>query len=154
GCKLLIVFDGVTYGGRPNQAQAEVPTPTIIDNLIAEKKIGPTVAVLVWSMGKRDRDLPGSKPFADFIAGEVVPWARSHYRIRPGPKSVTAAGSSLGGYCATYCALTHPEAIGNVISQSGSYWISKNWQAADAGFHRRLYPRDTGTMIEEFKTRK
>jgi enterochelin esterase family protein len=154
GCNLLIVFDGVTYGGLPGQAQAEAPTLTILDNLIAEKKIGPTVAILVWSMGKRNRDLPGSKPFADFIAGEVVPWARSHYSILPGPKSVVAAGSSLGGYCASYCAFTHPKVIGNVISQSGSYWISKNWQTLEAGFQHRLYPRDTGALIEEFKTSK
>ena len=154
GCNLLIIFDGVTYGGLPDQAGAEVPSPTILDNLIAEQKIGPTVAVLVLSMGKRNRDLPGSKPFADFVAGEVVPWARSHYSILPGPKSVVTAGSSLGGYCATYCALTHPDAIGNVISQAGSYWISKDWQTVDAEFHHRFYPRDTGTMIEEFKRSK
>jgi enterochelin esterase family protein len=154
GCNLLIVFDGVSYGGLPDQAQAEAPLPTILDNLIAEKKIGPTVAILVWSMGKRNRDLPGSKPFADFVAGEVTPWARSRYNILSGPKSVVAAGSSLGGYCATYCAFTHPDVIGNVISQSGSYWVSKNWQTVDAQFHRRLYPRDTGAMIEEFKISK
>jgi enterochelin esterase family protein len=154
GCNLLIVFDGETYGGLPGQARAEAPTPTILDNLIAEKKIGPTVAILVWSMGKRFRDLPGSKPFADFIASEVAPWARSHYNILPGTKSVVAAGSSLGGYCATYCAFTHPKVIGNVISQSGSYWISKNWQTVEADFEHRLYPRDTGALIEEFKTSK
>jgi enterochelin esterase family protein len=41
-----------------------------------------------------------------------------------------------------------------VISQSGAYWVSRNWQAVDAGFHHRLYPRDTGTMIEAFKSGK
>jgi enterochelin esterase-like enzyme len=154
GCSLLVVFDGGAYGGLPDPALAEVPTPTILDNLIADKKIAPTVAVLVWSMGKRNRDLPGSKPFADLIANEVVPWARSHYSISPGPNRVVAAGSSLGGYCAAYCAFTQPDAIGNVISQSGSYWISKNWQTVDANFDRRVYPRETGTMIEEFKNSK
>ena len=154
GCNLLVVFDGVSYGGLPDQAQAEVPAPTILDNLIAEKKIGPTVAVLVWSMGKRNRDLSGSKPFADFVAGELVPWARSHYTILSGPKNVVAAGSSLGGYAATHSAFTHPEAIGNVMSQSGSYWISKDWQTVEARFERRLYPRDTGAMIEAFKISK
>jgi enterochelin esterase family protein len=154
GHNLLIVFDGVIYGGLPGQAQAAVPTPTILDNLIAEKKIGPTVAILVWHMGKRNRDLTGSKPFADFVASEIVPWARSHYNILPGPKSVVTAGSSLGGYAATFSAFTHPKVIGNVLSQSGSYWLSKNWQTVDAGFERRLYPRETGTMIEAFKTSK
>jgi len=148
------VFDGVSYGALPDEAEAEVPTPTILDNLIAEKKIGQTVAILVWSMGKRSRDLTGSKPFSDFVADELVPWARSHYNITPGPNAVVVAGSSFGGYGATYSAFTHPEAIGNVISQSGSYWISKNWQTVGADFEHRLYPRETGTMIDAFKNSK
>jgi enterochelin esterase-like enzyme len=144
---LLIVFDGPTYGALAEQT--EVPTPTILDNMIAEKKIAPTIAVLVWSMGKRNRDLNGSKPFADFIASELVPWVRSHYNILPGPGSVVVAGSSSGGFAATYCAFHHPEAIGNVLSQSGAYWITKDWQNV-----LPLYPRDTGSMIEELKSSK
>ncbi len=76
---------------------------------------------------------------------------RARYRIRPGPSNVVAAGSSLGGFTATYCAFTHPEAIGNVLSQSGSYWISKNWQTVDADFEHRLYPRETGSLIDALK---
>ena len=143
---LLVVFDGVTYGGgQPDQVG--VPTPTILDNLIAEKKIGPTIAVLVWTMGKRNRDLTGSKPFADFVAEELVPWMRSHYNISPGPGSVVLAGSSLGGFAATDCAFHYPEAIGNVLSQSGAYWITKDWQSV-----KPPYPRDTGLMIEALKS--
>jgi enterochelin esterase family protein len=128
---LLIVFDGGAYGALP--AQTQVPTQTILDNLIAEQKIGPTVAVLVRTMtfAKRNRDLSGSRPFADFIARELVPWMRARYRIRPGPSNVVVAGSSLGGFAATHAAFTHPQVIGNVLSQSGSYWISKNWQTVD-----------------------
>jgi enterochelin esterase family protein len=148
---LLIVFDGGAYGALP--AQTQVPTQTILDNLIAEKKIGPTVAVLVRTMtfSKRNRDLSGSKPFADFIARELVPWVRARYRIRPGPSNVVAAGSSLGGFAATYSAFTHPQVIGNVLSQSGSYWISRNWQTVDADFEHRLYPRETSWLIEALK---
>ena len=146
---LLIVFDGVTYGGDVGRTPAEVPTPTILDNLIAQKQIGPTIAIMVWTMGKRNRDLTGSKPFADFVGTELVPWARSHYRIVPGPRNVIAAGSSFGGFAASYCAFAHPEAIGNVLSQSGSYWITKDWQNV-----RPPYPRDTGMMIDAFKLAK
>jgi enterochelin esterase family protein len=152
-CNLLVLFDGVTYGGLSDQIP-EIPAPTILDNLIAEGRIGPTIAVLVWSMGKRNRDLPGRKQFVDFVTAELVPWARSHYNIRRGPRSVAAAGSSLGGYCAAFCAFVHPEVIGNVISQSGSYWIGKDWQTVDADFTRRLYPRETSPLIEEFKRSK
>jgi len=146
---LLVVFDGGAYGAVPDPEA--VPTQTILDNLIAADQIGPTVAVLIWSMGKRNRDLTGSQPFADFIADEVIPWARAHYRILPGPRSVVVAGSSMGGFAATYCAFTHPEAIGNVLSQSGSYWVSKTWQTPAADYSHRLYPRETGVLIEEFR---
>jgi len=141
---LLIVFDGVTYGGIPDQAQ--VPTPTILDNLIAEKKIGPTVAILIWNMGNRNRDLTGNITYADFIAHELIPWARSQYTIHPGSEHVALAGSSLGGFAATYCAFHHPDVIGNVLSQSGAYWVTKDWQKV-----RPPFPHDTGFMIEEFK---
>ena len=144
---LLIVFDGVTYGAVPEQT--EVPTPTILDNLLAEKKIRPTIAILVWTMGKRMRDLTGSKPFADFVADELIPWARAHYRIAPGPKAVVLAGSSIGGFAAAHCAFQYPQAIGNVLSQSGAYWITDNWQSV-----RPPYPHDTGLAIEEFKHSK
>jgi enterochelin esterase family protein len=63
GCNLLIVFDGVSYGGLPDQAQAEAPSPTILDNLIAEKKIGPTVAILIWSMGNETETCQAADSF-------------------------------------------------------------------------------------------
>jgi enterochelin esterase-like enzyme len=148
-CNLLIIFDGITYGGRPAGEDSVIPAPVILDNLIATKRIGPTVAVLIWTMGKRNRDLTGSKPFADFIAGEVVPWARAHYAILPGAGSVVVAGSSLGGFSASWCAFNHPEAIGNVLSQSGAYWVTSDWQNV-----RPPYPRETGMLIEMFKREK
>ncbi len=126
-CDLLIVFDGELFGGG---SAPLVPTPTILDNLIAAKKINPTVAILVDNMGKRNRDLPGSPAFADFIANELIPWARKNYRISTGASHVVVAGSSFGGLAASYCAFRHPEAIGNVLSQSGSYWVTKDWQKA------------------------
>ena len=148
-CNLLIIFDGVTYGGRPGGEDSSIPAPVILDNLIATKRIGPTVAVLIWTMGKRNRDLTGSKPFADFIAGEVVPWARAHYTILTGAGSVVVAGSSLGGFAASWCAFHHAEAIGNVLSQSGAYWVTSDWQNV-----RPPYPRETGMLIEMFKREK
>ena len=143
-CKLLIVFDGVTYGGGAAD-QAAVPGPTILNNLIAEHKIEPTVAVFVWTMGKRNRDLTGSPPFAEFVGDELVKWARENYRVAPGPEAVAAAGSSFGGFCASFCALRHPEAIGNVLSQSGAYWITADWQSV-----RPPYPHDPGMLMEMY----
>jgi len=120
---LLIVFDGVTYDG---SAASLVPTPTILDNLIAARKIRPTVAVYVNNMGQRNRDLGGYAPFADFIATELIPWVRKNYRIEQGPDHVVLAGSSRGGVAASHCALLHSDVAGNVLSQSGAYFVNND----------------------------
>jgi len=117
---LLIVFDGATYTG---SAASGIPTPTILDNLIAAKKIGPTVAIFVNNMGQRTRDLGGYAPFADFVALELIPWARKTYRIQDGPSHVVLAGSSRGGLAASHCAFVHSDVAGKVLSQSGAYWV-------------------------------
>jgi enterochelin esterase-like enzyme len=118
--ELLIVFDGETYDG---SAASLIPTPTILDNLIAAKKIGPIVAIFVNNMGQRNRDLGGYAPFADFLTQELIPWARANYRITDGPGHVVLAGSSRGGLAASHCAFYHPDVVGNVLSQSGAFWV-------------------------------
>jgi len=117
---LLIVFDGATYVGGASRG---IPTPTILDNLIAANKIGPTVAIFVNNMGQRTRDLGGYAPFADFVAMELIPWARKNYRINDGPSHVVLAGSSRGGLAASHCAFLHSDIAGKVLSQSGAYWV-------------------------------
>jgi len=117
---LLIVFDGGTYDGGPSSL---IPTPTILDNLIAAKKIGPTVAVFVNNMGQRGRDLGGYAPLADFIALELIPWVRANHRIKHGPSHVVLAGSSRGGLAASHCAFLHSDVVGNVLSQSGAFFV-------------------------------
>lgn len=105
--------------------------------------------------GKRRTDLP-SKAFADFIADEVVLWARSNYTIHPGPSNVVVAGASRGGFAATNIAFLHSETVGSVLSQSGSYWITKKIMQDErekVPFYpnQYVYPRETGMMIEAFK---
>lgn len=117
---LLIVFDGGTYDGSPASL---IPTPTILDNLIAAKKIGPTVAIFINNMGQRNRDLGGYTPFEEFLVFELIPWVRANYRIKDGPSHVVLAGSSRGGLAASHCAFYHPDVVGNVLSQSGAYWV-------------------------------
>ena len=118
--RLLIVFDGEAYGA--DSGNAPVPMPTILDNMIADGRIGSTIAVLVRNVD-RTRDLGGYPPFAEFIVSELIPWARAHYSIFAGPSRIVLAGSSRGGHAAAYIAFHHPEAVGNVLSQSGAYWI-------------------------------
>ncbi|MEZ5056289.1 MAG: alpha/beta hydrolase-fold protein [Saprospiraceae bacterium] len=140
---LLIIFDGEAYGARPNQ-RSRIPTPTILDNLIFDKKIPPTITVLVWSMGKRSKDLI-SEQFGDFVATELVPWMRDNYNIHSRPDKVILAGSSRGGFAASFIAFNHSEVVGNVLSQSGSYWIK-----GTENENHWIYPEDDGKLIGAF----
>jgi enterochelin esterase-like enzyme len=115
---LLIVFDGEVYGMSP---QAQVPTPTILDNMIAAHKIPPIVAALVANQGVRLRDLAYHEPFGTFVAEELVPKLRADFHAGWKPDDVIVAGSSLGGLASTFIAFHHSAVIGKVLSQSGSY---------------------------------
>lgn len=113
---LLIVFDGVAF-------TRTVPTPRILDSLIASRSIPPTAAVFVDSLGaRRNLELPCHAPFAAFVAEQLLPWA--HARCGKVARERTVlAGASYGGAAASYIAQAHPHAFGNVLSLSGSYWV-------------------------------
>lgn len=120
---LLVLFDGQDYRG-------PMPIPTILDNLVAARKIRPMVAILVDNLSEesRDRDLQCYPPFADFVAKELVPWAHQRYRFSNEPARTIVGGVSLGGLNAAYCALRYPEVFGNVLSQSGAFWYFPGWE--------------------------
>src|SRR5581483_2216203 len=113
---VLVVFDGEIFID-------VVPTPTTLDNLISEKRIAPTVALIVGNVkGKRGTELPCNPTFGDFLHSELIPWLRRNYNVTTDPQRVTIGGCSYGGLAATCAAYRHPETFGNVLSQSGSYW--------------------------------
>jgi enterochelin esterase family protein len=118
---LIVLFDEMAYLGDPERFVL-VPTPTIIDNLIAAKRIPPMVAILVDNVpGERDHELACNPTFSEFLSSELLPWARGLYRLTADPRQTVIGGSSLGGMAATCAALHHPETFGNILSQSGAY---------------------------------
>lgn len=115
---LLLVFDGQAY------VSDLIPSPIILDNLIHEKAIPPVIAVFISSIDQktRNQELPCHRPFADFLALELLPWIRSHYHVTTDPQQTIVAGSSYGGLAAAYAAWTYPNYFGHVLSQSGAFW--------------------------------
>jgi enterochelin esterase family protein len=73
---LLLLFDGRAY-------IHPIPTPTILDNLLAAGRLRPMVAVIVDTLDQatRSRELPCFDPFVDFLVQELVPWVRQRYNI-------------------------------------------------------------------------
>ena len=135
-CNLLVTLDGDTYTGG-------VPAPVILDNLIADGKLPQTVAVMVGNAeGARLRELWHHEPFAEFIAGEIIPWVRGRYRVTSKASETAIAGSSLGGGEAVHIALRHPEIFGNVLAQSGGFMYRQRREDSTG-------PRHPGELLEE-----
>jgi enterochelin esterase-like enzyme len=140
---LLIVFDGSSY-------ISVLPTPVILDNLIAAARIPPTVAVFIDNPDQetRTRELTPNPVFPDFLVEELLPWIHARYHVTGDPRLTVLAGSSFGGLAATYGAFRHPERFGNVLCQSGDFsWAPDHVHAmgrlADA-------TTETGWFAKEF----
>jgi len=138
---LLVLFDESAYLNN-------VPTPVILDNLIAAGKIPPMVAVLIAnpSQDTRNKELPPNPAFADFLATELLPWVHAHYTVTSDPALTVVAGSSYGGIAATYAGLRHSELFGNVLCQSGSFW----WAPDHGGGPDADATTETGWLAKEF----
>jgi enterochelin esterase-like enzyme len=112
---LLVLFDG---------DRNVMWLPRILDVLIAQGRIPPVVAVMTDESvpSERRSELPCNPQFADFLADELVPWARRTYFAAEQPERVIVAGSSFGGLASVFAGVRHPEVFGNAISLSGSFW--------------------------------
>ena len=110
---LLLAYDG-------NQYTMAIPTPMILDNMIAAKAIPPIVTVFMESPD-RDVEFPPNDDFQKFVGTELISQVRAHYRVSRDPSRNAVLGSSYGGLAAVYTGIVHPEIFGNVISQSGSF---------------------------------
>ena len=116
---LLVLHDGGQYVNT-------VRLPTILDNLTAAGLIPPLVAVMVENP-RRFRELSCNPTYADFLAQEIVPWARANYHATDRPEQTIIGGTSLGGLQAVCEGLKHSEVFGNVLSQSGDFrWMPDN----------------------------
>jgi enterochelin esterase-like enzyme len=116
---VLICFDGWVYT-QPDR----VPTPTILDNLIAEKKIPPVLAVFIDQspQPQRNIELSNNQPFLDFVADELLPQVRQRWRATTDPGKTVVCGSSAGGLASLFFAFRRPEVFGNVLAQSAALW--------------------------------
>ncbi len=117
-CWLAVAFDG-----------GFLSMETTLDNLLAAGKIPPIVVVGVNNIN-RERDLGCSDEFADFLATELVPWARKSYRVYDDAPHTLVGGASLGGKMAAWCGLKHSEVFGKVLSQSGSFQTGAREESA------------------------
>lgn len=128
---LLVLFDAHAF-------VHDVPTPRILDNLMADGLLPRTAAVIVGNASPeaRSTELPPNPLFAQFMAQELMPWVNAQGLAQPAQRTVVA-GSSYGGLVSSYLGLMHPQLFGKVLSMSGSYW----WAPAGepAGWMQRAW---------------
>jgi iron(III)-enterobactin esterase len=127
---------------------------TVLDNLIAEKRVPPMVAI---SIGNGGGDAQGSErgleydtmsgKYAEFVEAEVLPRAEkeANVKLTKDPDGRATMGGSSGGSAALIMAWYHPEWYHRVLTYSGTY-VNQQWPAnADTPhgaweFHEHLIP--------------
>ena len=116
---LLVLFDREAYLERVRIHQR-------LDTWIAQGRLPAMAVLLVGNPQRKDRatELPPHTPaFGNMLAHELLPWLRAQQpAIAVKARQVVVAGSSYGGLAAGWLGWTHPQAFGNVLSLSGSYW--------------------------------
>jgi enterochelin esterase-like enzyme len=127
---------------------------TVLDNLIAEKKVPAMVAI---SIGNGSGDAQGSERgleydtmsgrYAEWVETEVLPLveAKAGVKLTKDPDGRATMGGSSGGSCALIMAWYHPEWYHRVLTYSGTY-VNQQWPwNAETphgawGFHETLIP--------------
>jgi enterochelin esterase family protein len=101
---------------------------TVVDNLIAEKKMPVTILLLlnpgVNDDGSSNRSLEYdtlSDRYATFLEKEAIPLVARDYKLRTDPASRAIGGASSGAICAFTAAWSRPDLFGRVCSQIGSF---------------------------------
>lgn len=125
---LMVFQDGARYLG------PEIHSAAVLDRLIAEGAMPPTVAVFV-NPGASGPGLPiygGSDnrsveydslgdAYVRFLLDELLPEATRGLHISTDPAQRAIVGLSSGGACAFNAAWERPDAFGKVISHCGSF---------------------------------
>ncbi len=102
---------------------------TVVDNLIAEKKIKPIAVIFVdhrepinRSNNKRMQELAMNSAYLDFFIKEFLPAIEKNYPVATESTNRGIMGTSMGGLTATYFAFTKPDVFGLVGIQSPAFW--------------------------------
>ena len=127
---------------------------TVLDNLIAEKRLPPMIAISISNGGG---DAQGSErgleydtmsgKYAEWVEQEVLPQVESHYGVKltKDPDGRATTGNSSGGSCAMAMAWYHPELYHRVLTYSGTY-VNQQWPTDPKvphgawEFHEHLIP--------------
>ncbi len=116
--------------------------PITLDNLIADGKIPPVLAVFIPPVD-RFAEYSGNRKdqFVSYLAGEIVPLIDYLYRTDPAPEKRAMTGISAGGQISLYTVLKRPDVFLKVGGQSSSLPSSLRFLAEQQARSNRLPPQ-------------
>lgn len=124
--------------------------PTILDNLIADKRLPAMIAVMVMPSNQRSLEYDTvSGKFAEFVEAEVLPRVVKECNVTftTDPNARATLGGSSGGAAALSMAWFHPELYRRVLVFSGTFVNLRNDPvAAPHGaweYHENFIPKTT-----------
>ncbi len=137
---------------------------TILDNLIAQKRIPPIVLISLSNgggdaqgheRGKEYDNMNGD--YATYIEDEVLPRVEKHCKVKltKDPDGRAAMGNSSGGSCALIMAWFRNDLYHRVLTTSGTF-VNQAWpfdpKFPDGawGFHETLIPKEPKKPIRIF----
>ncbi len=141
------------YGARNNML------PTILDNMIADGRLPPIVAVMIANGGG---DGPGSErgleydtvsgKYAEFVEAEVLPRVAREFgvTITTDPDARMTLGGSSGGSAAFNMAWFHPELYRRVLMYSGTFVNQHPDETYPHGaweYHENIIPKSPAKPI-------
>jgi enterochelin esterase-like enzyme len=158
------LFDPETgYGGM------EWKIDEVLDRLIAENKVRPTIVVAIWNTPKRLREyvpskafthlppaymervrgLYGGDPLSDgylkFIVRELKPRIDRTYNVRTGRSDTAIMGSSMGALIALYAINEYPRVFG------GAGMVSTHWPLFLPAEGKKLSDAEYETVSSAFE---
>ena len=130
----LYMFDGQTLFDECTafHGEHEPQVDETVTKLIDQHKIPPLIVVGIDSTKHRDAEYapyrdtiakpeasePIGKQLPSFLADEVIPFIRSHFRVTDSAADTGIGGTSLGGAAALYVALNRPDLFRLALAQS------------------------------------
>jgi iron(III)-enterobactin esterase len=149
----MVVHDGPGLGMK-----------TILDNLIAQKRIPPIIVISIANgggdaqgheRGKEYDNMNGD--YAEYIETEVLPRVEKNYKVKltKDPDGRAAMGSSSGGSAALIMAWFRPDLYHRVLTTSGTF-VNQAWpfdpKYPDGawGFHETLIPNNPKKPLRIF----
>jgi enterochelin esterase-like enzyme len=113
---VLVIHDGYDWSQRTHVLSL------LRDRM--ESGILPTLLVVAVETlrGLSTRELGCDDTFTESVATELLPWIAESWPVPTERRRWILAGQSWGGLNVMYTALKYPQAVGSVISQSGSFW--------------------------------